>query len=59
MSMVTRSSVGRACRLSRPAQKGLAARIQPVRAVKVEKDVEEAVEGACSLLNTLAGVVMR
>ncbi|KAF6253226.1 hypothetical protein COO60DRAFT_1703906 [Scenedesmus sp. NREL 46B-D3] len=44
MSMVTRSSVGRACRLSRPAQKGLAARIQPVRAVKVEKDVEEAVE---------------
>jgi hypothetical protein len=56
MSTVTRSSVGRACRLSRPAGSNLAARIQPIRAVKVEKEVEEAAEGKCSLLSTLAGV---
>jgi hypothetical protein len=58
MSTVARTSVGRACRLSRPAGKSVAARIQPVRAVKVEKEVEEAVEGACSALSTLAGVVI-
>jgi hypothetical protein len=58
MSTVARNSVGRACRLSRPAGRNLAARIQPVRAVKVEKEVEEAAEGARSPLSTLAGVVI-
>lgn len=58
MSTVARNSVGRSCRLSRPVGSNLTARIQPVRAVKVEKEVEEAAEGARRLLSTLAGVVL-
>eukprot|EP00882_Tetradesmus_deserticola_P005357 GHRQ01005637.1.p1 GENE.GHRQ01005637.1~~GHRQ01005637.1.p1 ORF type:complete len:237 (+),score=98.55 GHRQ01005637.1:264-974(+) len=46
MSAVIRSNVyvGRGCRLSMPAGKGLAARIQPVRALKMENKVEAAAE---------------
>ncbi|WIA39520.1 hypothetical protein OEZ86_005611 [Tetradesmus obliquus] len=44
MSTVARNSVGRSCRLSRPVGSNLTARIQPVRAVQVEKEVEEAAE---------------